>query len=111
MLYLLLPLAAYLIGSVSSAILVSRLMGLPDPRTEGSRNPGATNVLRLGSKTGAALGLPAIFSRPLFGPARAGGELTIRRVVAEIESWCTPHRGVHQLTQVSRRLPLSLTVG
>ena len=57
MLYLLIPLAAYLIGSVSSAILVSRLMGLPDPRTEGSRNPGATNVLRLGSKTGAALAL------------------------------------------------------
>ncbi|HJP08722.1 MAG TPA: glycerol-3-phosphate 1-O-acyltransferase PlsY [Arenicellales bacterium] len=57
MLYLLIPIAAYLIGSISSAILVSRLMGLPDPRTEGSHNPGATNVLRLGSKTGAALAL------------------------------------------------------
>ena len=57
MLYLITPLAAYLLGSVSSAILISRLLGLPDPRTEGSRNPGATNVLRLGSKSGAVLTL------------------------------------------------------
>ena len=57
MLYLITPLAAYLMGSVSSAILISRLLGLPDPRTEGSRNPGATNVLRLGSKPGAVLTL------------------------------------------------------
>jgi glycerol-3-phosphate acyltransferase PlsY len=49
--------AAYLIGSVSSAILVSRCMGLPDPRLEGSRNPGATNVLRLGGKIAAAITL------------------------------------------------------
>jgi len=39
---------AYLLGSISSAILVCRLMGLPDPRTQGSNNPGATNVLRIG---------------------------------------------------------------
>ena len=57
MLYLLIPIAAYLMGSVSSAILISRLLRLPDPRTEGSRNPGATNVLRLGSKPGAVLTL------------------------------------------------------
>ena len=56
-LYLITPLAAYLLGSVSSAILSSRLLGLPDPRTEGARNPGATNVLRLGSKPGAVLTL------------------------------------------------------
>lgn len=49
--------AAYLLGSVSSAILVCRLMGLPDPRTQGSNNPGATNVLRIGGKTAAALTL------------------------------------------------------
>ncbi len=47
-------LAAYLIGSISSAIIICRLMGLPDPRTEGSRNPGATNVLRLGGRKAAA---------------------------------------------------------
>lgn len=47
----------YLVGSVSSAVIVSRLMRLPDPRTSGSMNPGATNVLRLGSKPGAALTL------------------------------------------------------
>ena len=57
MLYLITPLAAYLMGSVSSAILISRLLGLPDPRTVGSRNPGATNVLRLCSKSGAVLTL------------------------------------------------------
>ena len=49
--------AAYLLGSVSSAILVCRLMGLPDPRTQGSNNPGATNVLRIGGKKAAALTL------------------------------------------------------
>ena len=57
MLYWLLPAAGYLIGSVSSAIVVSALLRLPDPRTSGSRNPGATNVLRLGSKIGALLTL------------------------------------------------------
>ncbi len=48
---------AYLLGSVATAIVVSRLMGLPDPRTQGSGNPGATNVLRLGNKKAAALTL------------------------------------------------------
>jgi glycerol-3-phosphate acyltransferase PlsY len=48
---------AYLLGSVSTAIIVCRLMGLPDPRTEGSNNPGATNVLRIGGKKAAALTL------------------------------------------------------
>ena len=41
---------AYLIGSISFAVVVSRAMGLADPRTFGSRNPGATNVLRTGNK-------------------------------------------------------------
>ena len=50
-------LIAYLIGSVSSAILVCNIMGLPDPRTEGSGNPGATNVLRVGGKKAAAVTL------------------------------------------------------
>ena len=55
----LLPLcaAAYLLGSISSAILVCRLFGYPDPRTQGSSNPGATNVLRIGGKPAAALTL------------------------------------------------------
>ena len=51
------PVIAYLFGSLSSAVIVSRIMGLPDPRDGGSKNPGATNVLRLGSKLGAALTL------------------------------------------------------
>lgn len=46
---------AYLVGSISSAILISRLMGLPDPRHVGSKNPGATNVLRSGNKLAAIL--------------------------------------------------------
>lgn len=53
----LLILTAYLLGSVSSAILVCRIMGLPDPRTQGSNNPGATNVLRIGGKKAAAITL------------------------------------------------------
>jgi glycerol-3-phosphate acyltransferase PlsY len=55
---------AYLIGSVSFAVLVSRAMGLPDPRSYGSKNPGATNVLRTGKRTAAAL--------TLFGDAAKG---------------------------------------
>lgn len=48
---------AYLVGSLSSAIIVCKLMGLPDPRTQGSRNPGATNVLRIGGKKAAIITL------------------------------------------------------
>src|SRR5688572_5024295 len=48
---------AYLIGSLSSAIIVCKLMRLPDPRSEGSNNPGATNVLRIGGKKAAAITL------------------------------------------------------
>ncbi|MBU1692012.1 MAG: glycerol-3-phosphate 1-O-acyltransferase PlsY [Gammaproteobacteria bacterium] len=50
-------LAAYLIGSVSFAVLTSKMFGLPDPRTFGSKNPGATNVLRTGKKLAAAVTL------------------------------------------------------
>jgi len=49
--------AAYLIGSVSFAIVVSKIFRLADPRTFGSGNPGATNVLRTGNKAAAALTL------------------------------------------------------
>ncbi len=61
--WLLVPLA-YLIGSVSSAIIVCRLMGLDDPRKQGSGNPGATNVMRIGGKKAAAI--------TLFGDALKG---------------------------------------
>ena len=46
---------AYLGGSISSAVLVCRGYGLPDPRENGSHNPGATNVLRLGGRSAAIL--------------------------------------------------------
>jgi len=49
--------AAYLIGSISSAIIICRLLGLPDPREQGSGNPGATNVMRIGGKKAAAITL------------------------------------------------------
>jgi acyl phosphate:glycerol-3-phosphate acyltransferase len=54
---LLATVAAYLMGSLSFAVIVSRLMGLDDPRTYGSKNPGATNVLRSGSKPAAIVTL------------------------------------------------------
>ncbi len=54
---LLAAIAAYLVGSLAFAVIVSRLMGLSDPRTFGSKNPGATNVLRSGSKAAAIITL------------------------------------------------------
>ncbi|MDR0275224.1 MAG: glycerol-3-phosphate 1-O-acyltransferase PlsY [Burkholderiaceae bacterium] len=79
---LLAALAAYLIGSLSFAVIVSRAMGLSDPRTYGSKNPGATNVLRSGSRAAAIVtllldafkgALPVLLLR-WFGPAWGLGE-------------------------------------
>jgi glycerol-3-phosphate acyltransferase PlsY len=57
MTHILLPLFAYLLGSVSSAIVIAKLFGLKDPRSVGSGNPGATNILRYGGKKAAILTL------------------------------------------------------
>ncbi|MCC5811281.1 MAG: glycerol-3-phosphate 1-O-acyltransferase PlsY [Ectothiorhodospiraceae bacterium] len=54
-------LLAYLVGSISTAVLVCRMLGLPDPRTVGSGNPGATNVLRHGGRKAAGLTLAGDF--------------------------------------------------
>jgi acyl phosphate:glycerol-3-phosphate acyltransferase len=62
--WLLVPLA-YLFGSLSSAVIVSRSLGLPDPRESGSKNPGATNVLRLGGKKAAIMTLLGDMSKGL----------------------------------------------
>lgn len=51
--FILFLLGSYLLGSLSSAIIVCKMMGLPDPRTQGSNNPGATNVMRIGGKKAA----------------------------------------------------------
>jgi acyl phosphate:glycerol-3-phosphate acyltransferase len=75
--------AAYLIGSLSFAVVVSRAMGLADPRTYGSRNPGATNVLRSGNKLAAILtlagdaikGWAAVWLVQRFGPPFGVGEV------------------------------------
>ena len=55
--FILLALAAYLVGSVSTAIITCKIMGLEDPRSTGSNNPGATNVLRIGGKKAAIITL------------------------------------------------------
>lgn len=57
--FIIFAILAYLLGSVCSGILVCRFMGLPDPRSEGSRNPGATNVLRIAGKQAALITLIA----------------------------------------------------
>ena len=75
--------ASYLLGSVSFAVVVSRLFGLADPRSYGSGNPGATNVLRSGSKAAAALtllgdaakGAVAVWLVRALGPQFGVGEL------------------------------------
>ena len=76
-LHALLILIAYLFGSLSAAIILCRLLGLPDPRTQGSGNPGATNVLRIGGKKAAAATLfldmlkgllPVLLARALEAP-------------------------------------------
>lgn len=75
-------LLAYLLGSIAFAVIVSRLMGLADPRHYGSGNPGATNVLRSGSKPAAVLtllgdalkGAVAVWLVRRFGPAYGLGE-------------------------------------
>ncbi len=56
---------AYLLGSISAAIITCKLMGLPDPRSTGSKNPGATNVLRIGNKKAAAVTLFGDFLKGL----------------------------------------------
>jgi len=55
MLLYVLPVLGYLLGSVSTAIVTARVLGLKDPREVGSRNPGATNILRYGGKTAAVV--------------------------------------------------------
>ncbi len=81
----LLVLMAYLIGSVSFAVLVSKVMRLPDPHSYGSGNPGATNVLRTGSKLAAVL--------TLLGDAAKGyvAVLLARALIGvDIDSWVLP---------------------
>jgi acyl phosphate:glycerol-3-phosphate acyltransferase len=81
-------LAAYLIGSLSFAVIVSRAFGLNDPRTYGSGNPGATNVLRSGNKAAAALtlmfdalkGFVPVLLVDQFGPQFGLGEGTLALV-------------------------------
>lgn len=80
--------AAYLLGSMSFAVIVSRGMGLDDPRSYGSGNPGATNVLRSGNRTAALLtlafdalkGYVPVLLALVFGPQFGLGEMTVALV-------------------------------
>ena len=89
---LLAGLIAYLIGSVSFAVVVSRAYGLADPRTYGSKNPGATNVLRSGKKSAAVLtllgdavkGWLAVFLVQWFGPRYGVGEAGVALVAIAV---------------------------
>lgn len=81
-------LIAYLIGSLSFAIIVSRAMGLPDPHSYGSGNPGATNVLRTGRKSAAILtlvgdaakGWIAVVLAQVYGPRYGVGDAGVAGV-------------------------------
>ena len=83
---------AYLIGSVSFAVVVSRVYGLSDPRTYGSKNPGATNVLRSGNKAAAILTLAgdalkgwlAVFLAQWLGPRYGLGDGTVALVAIAV---------------------------
>jgi len=81
-------LAAYLLGSLSFAVIISRLMGLSDPRSYGSKNPGATNVLRSGNRQAAVLtlvfdalkGYVPVLLVLIYGPRFGLGEGTVALV-------------------------------
>lgn len=78
-------LAGYLLGSLSSAIITCRLMGLPDPRSGGSGNPGATNVLRLGGKKAATITLAGDMLKgllPVLAVKVLGADIMVQSAVA-----------------------------
>ena len=84
--------AAYLIGSISFAVVTSKLFGLPDPHSYGSGNPGATNVLRSGNKPAAILtlvgdgakGWLAVFLAQKLGPSIGTAEWTVPAVALAV---------------------------
>lgn len=92
MINLIFVVTAYLLGSISFAVLTSKAFGLPDPRTYGSHNPGATNVLRTGKKAAAALtllgdaakGWLAVFVAMQFAPHDEQGALLIAAVALAV---------------------------
>lgn len=75
---------AYLLGSLSFAVLVSRLFGLPDPRSHGSGNPGATNMLRTGRKSAAVLTLLGDMAKGWFAVWLAGHAVVQFNLVHEV---------------------------
>lgn len=98
MLAALIVVAAYLIGSISFAVVVSRAYGLPDPHEYGSGNPGATNVLRTGHKQAALLtligdgvkGFVAVFAAILLEPRIGAPWLVPAAAIAVFVGHCWP---------------------
>ena len=84
---ILLILLAYLIGSISFAVVVSKCMRLPDPHTYGSRNPGATNVLRTGNKLAAVLTLIGDALKGFFAVMLARVLLGDQSLTSTMSSW------------------------
>ncbi|WP_192483142.1 MULTISPECIES: glycerol-3-phosphate 1-O-acyltransferase PlsY [Cysteiniphilum] len=93
MLFILMLIIGYLFGSINSAIITCKLMGLPSPRSIGSGNPGATNVLRLGGKKAAAITLlgdalkgliPVLIAHALYLSATETGYIALLAVIGHI---------------------------
>ncbi|HEU0219587.1 MAG TPA: glycerol-3-phosphate 1-O-acyltransferase PlsY [Gallionella sp.] len=92
MLTIVFVIAAYLLGSISFAVLMSKAFGLPDPRSYGSGNPGATNVLRSGKKAAAVLtllgdaakGWVAVFAAIQFAPQDGNYQVTVALVALAV---------------------------
>lgn len=76
---------AYFLGSISTAVITCKIMGLPDPRRQGSENPGATNVLKIGGKKAAAITLAGDFLKgfiPVFAGVMLGMDESTLALVA-----------------------------
>lgn len=112
---LLAVLAAYLLGSVPFAVVCSRLFGLADPRSYGSKNPGATNVLRSGNKAAAALtllgdmakGWLAVFLAQTFGPKYGFSHGLVGAVaLAVFSATCIPSSSTSRVARGWQRPPV-----
>ncbi|CAG0981522.1 glycerol-3-phosphate acyltransferase PlsY [Burkholderiales bacterium] len=96
---LVLVVAAYLVGSISFAVVVSKVFNLPDPHDYGSGNPGATNVLRTGNRTAALVtllgdglkGFAAVLAATMLAPATGAADWTVPAVaIAVLVGHCWP---------------------
>lgn len=121
LLYSFVIIVGYLLGSVCSAVIVSRLFSLPDPRIEGSKNPGATNVLRLAGKKYAAIVLigdmlkgliPVLLAKILISSPTAIGFTALAAVIGHMYPvFFRFHGGKGVATAIGALLGLHLILG